>query len=68
MSYDRFIKAVNLQPVDRVPANEWLDHPEFVKELTGIPIHHFVKVNTYFLTYNILTIYFIILHKQKGYY
>lgn len=36
MSYDRFIKAVNLQPTDRVPANEWLDHPKFVHELTGI--------------------------------
>jgi hypothetical protein len=36
MSRERFLKAVNLQPVDRVPCNEWLDHPGFVRKLTGI--------------------------------
>ncbi len=36
MSMERFLKAVNLEPVDRVPSNEWIDHPAFVKKLTGI--------------------------------
>ncbi|MDO8686040.1 MAG: uroporphyrinogen decarboxylase family protein [Clostridiales bacterium] len=36
MSKERFLKAVNLQPVDRVPCNEWIDHPAFVSKLTGI--------------------------------
>jgi hypothetical protein len=36
MSRERFLKAVNLQSVDRVPCNEWIDHPEYVRKLTGI--------------------------------
>ncbi len=36
MSRERFLKAVNLQAVDRVPCNEWIDHPEYVRKLTGI--------------------------------
>lgn len=36
MSKERFLRAVNLQKVDRVPCNEWIDHPAFVKKLTGI--------------------------------
>lgn len=36
MSRDRFLKAVNLETTDRVPCNEWIDHPEFVRTLTGI--------------------------------
>jgi hypothetical protein len=36
MSRERFLKAVNLEPTDRVPCNEWIDHPGFVRKLTGI--------------------------------
>lgn len=36
MSKERFLKAVRLERVDRVPCNEWIDHPAFVKKLTGI--------------------------------
>ena len=36
MSKQRFLSAVNLQSVDRVPCNEWIDHPAFVRKLTGI--------------------------------
>ncbi len=36
MSRERFLKAIRLEPVDRVPCSEWLDHPGFVHKLTGI--------------------------------
>lgn len=36
MSKERFLNAINLKQVDRVPCNEWIDHPKFVKKLTGI--------------------------------
>jgi hypothetical protein len=36
MSRERFLKATRLEPVDRVPCNEWIDHPGFVLKLTGI--------------------------------
>jgi hypothetical protein len=36
MSRERFLKAVNLEPVDRISCNEWIDHPGFVARLTGI--------------------------------
>lgn len=36
MSKQRFLQAVALEPVDRVPCNEWIDHPQFVSKLTGI--------------------------------
>lgn len=36
MSKERFLKALNLQHVEKVPCNEWIDHPRFVSKLTGI--------------------------------
>ncbi len=36
MSKQRALKAINLLETDRIPCMEWLDHPEFVKEITGI--------------------------------
>lgn len=32
----RAIDAMFLRPVDRVPCQEWIDHPEFIKEITGV--------------------------------
>ena len=36
MSKQRALKAMNLEATDRVPSQEWIDHPEFVKKMTGI--------------------------------
>ena len=36
MSKERFLNSVNLKKVDRVPSNEWIDHPKFVHKITGI--------------------------------
>lgn len=36
MSKSRALKAMNLESTDRVPAQEWVDHPAFVKKMTGI--------------------------------
>ena len=36
MSRERFLKCVNLKGVDRVPSNEWIDHPDFVRKISGI--------------------------------
>ena len=35
MSYQRALKAIHLQPVDRVAQQETLDHPRFMEELVG---------------------------------
>ena len=41
MSKSRALKAMNLEWTDRVPAQEWIDHPEFIKKITGIdPFEH----------------------------
>ncbi len=36
MSKSRALKAMNLEATDRVPCQEWIDHPEFIKKITGI--------------------------------
>lgn len=36
MALDRALRAFNLQPTDRIPSQEWLDHPEFIRKITGI--------------------------------
>ncbi|MGC9451836.1 MAG: uroporphyrinogen decarboxylase family protein, partial [Oceanipulchritudo sp.] len=36
MSKARALAAIQLQPTDRIPSQEWIDHPGFVRELTGI--------------------------------
>ncbi|MFO7612666.1 MAG: uroporphyrinogen decarboxylase family protein [Clostridia bacterium] len=36
MSRERAVKAMNLEPTDRVPAQEWVDHPEFIRKITGM--------------------------------
>ena len=36
MSRIRALKAMHLEPTDRVPCQEWVDHPEFIKKITGI--------------------------------
>jgi len=41
MPKSRALAAINLQPTDRIPSQEWIDHPQFVHELTGIdPFEH----------------------------
>lgn len=41
MSKLRALKAMKLQPTDRVPCQEWIDHPDFIKKVTGIdPFEH----------------------------
>ena len=36
MSRKRALDAMFLKPVDRVPCQEWIDHPLFIKEVTGV--------------------------------
>lgn len=36
MSKKRALTAMNLEATDRVPCQEWIDHPEFIKKVTGI--------------------------------
>ncbi len=36
MPRDRAVKAANLEPTDRIPSQEWLDHPAFIEKVTGI--------------------------------
>ena len=36
MSKSRALKAMKLAATDRVPAQEWVDHPKFIKKVTGI--------------------------------
>lgn len=36
MSKERALKAMNLESTDRVPCQEWIDHPAFIKKVTGI--------------------------------
>ncbi|MBN2557518.1 MAG: hypothetical protein JXB33_02045 [Clostridia bacterium] len=36
MSRERAVKAMNLETTDRVPAQEWVDHPEFIRKTTGL--------------------------------
>ena len=36
MSKARALKAFNLEITDRVPCQEWIDHPEFITALTGL--------------------------------
>ncbi|MDX1357973.1 MAG: uroporphyrinogen decarboxylase family protein [Clostridia bacterium] len=36
MSKQRALRAMNLEETDRVPCQEWIDHPGFIKKTTGI--------------------------------
>ena len=36
MSRQRALAAINLQPTDRIPRTECVQHPEFERALTGI--------------------------------
>ena len=36
MSRKRVLDAMFLKPVDRVPCQEWVDHPDFIKHITGV--------------------------------
>ncbi len=41
MSKKRALKAMNLEYTDRVPCQEWVDHPLFIEKTTGInPFDH----------------------------
>lgn len=36
MSKKRALRAMSLESTDRVPCQEWIDHPEYIKKITGI--------------------------------
>ncbi len=44
MGYDRALAALNLEGTDRIPSFETVDHPDFIREVSGIdPYKHPIK-------------------------
>jgi len=33
---ERAVRAIHLQPTDSIPSEEWVDHPRFIQQVTGL--------------------------------